>query len=42
MHGPVVTEFLADDNFQLYKDGILAQNVIPPQPANDDALMVPI
>jgi len=42
MHGPVVTEFLADDSFQLYKDGILSQAVIPPQPSNEDALMVPI
>jgi len=42
MHGPVVTEFLADDNFQLYKEGILSQSVIPPQPKNEEALMVPI
>ena len=42
MHGPVVTEFKADDSFQLYKEGILTQNVIPYQPQNDDALMVPI
>jgi len=29
MHGPLVTEFKADEKFQAYKEGILSQDFVP-------------
>lgn len=44
MHGPLVTEFKADDKFQMYKSGILFQDVIPveySQKEESETIMVP-
>lgn len=47
MHGPLVTEFKADDNFQMYRSGILSQDHIPNdgntynQKEESETIMVP-
>jgi len=31
MHGPVTTEFKCDDSFQVYREGIMVQDVPAPE-----------